>query len=142
MGDQLSPLPSTWSPLEGSSYNSGSSEGLLYPGSSEQQQPFYMACGEPMSKGQAPSTPDSGCWEVGQENSSPMEGQYCQLDGPWSRASPESYLSSHPGQDLHQHTSLPELPALSLQEILGVLEGEWWEGDRLDLTTSEDTNVY
>uniref|UniRef100_A0A8C8M1A7 Homeobox domain-containing protein n=1 Tax=Oncorhynchus tshawytscha TaxID=74940 RepID=A0A8C8M1A7_ONCTS len=59
--DQATPVQSIWSPspLEVRNYSSGS------------------------SKTQAPATPDSGCWEVGQENTPPMEGQGSRLDGSW-----------------------------------------------------------
>ncbi|CAB1343465.1 unnamed protein product [Coregonus sp. 'balchen'] len=132
-GDQTSPVQSMWSPspLEVRKYSSGSSQAFLYHSSAEQQ-PLYSnpqeAYGGPISQTQAPNTPDSGCWEFGQENTPTMEGQGSQLDGSWSTAmsTPE-----YPGQAPY-HAPLPELPALSLQEILRELEGEWWEGDGLD----------
>uniref|UniRef100_A0A4W5M712 Mix-type homeobox gene 1 n=1 Tax=Hucho hucho TaxID=62062 RepID=A0A4W5M712_9TELE len=141
-GDQLSPVQSMWSPspLEVRNYSAGSSQAFLYHSSAEQQ-PLYSnpqdAYGGPISQTQAPVTPDSGCWEVGQENTPTMEGQGSQLYGSWSTAmsTPE-----YPGQALH-HVPLPELPALSLQDILRELDEEWWEGDGLDSYPNEDKLV-
>ncbi|XP_021435944.2 homeobox protein OTX2-like [Oncorhynchus mykiss] len=141
--DQATPVQSIWSPspLEVRNYSSGSSKAFLYHRSAEQQ-PFYNnpqeAYGGPISQTQAPATPDSGCWEVGQENTPPMEGQGSRLDGSWSMAmsTPE-----YPGQ-APLHAPLPELPAMSLQEILGELEGEWQEGDGLDSHQNGDKLVY
>ncbi|XP_014056346.1 homeobox protein OTX2-A [Salmo salar] len=139
--DQTTPVQSMWrpSPLEVRNYSSGSSNAFLYHRSAEQQ-PFYNnpqeAYGGPIS--QAPATPDSGCWEVGQENTPPMEGQGSRLDSSWRMAmsTPE-----YPGQAPH-NDPLPELPAMSLQEILGELEGEWQEGDGLDSHPNGDKLVY
>ncbi|CDQ68715.1 unnamed protein product [Oncorhynchus mykiss] len=120
--DQATPVQSIWSPSP--------------------LEPFYNnpqeAYGGPISQTQAPATPDSGCWEVGQENTPPMEGQGSRLDGSWSMAmsTPE-----YPGQ-APLHAPLPELPAMSLQEILGELEGEWQEGDGLDSHPNGDKLVY
>ncbi|XP_038847709.1 homeobox protein otx5-like [Salvelinus namaycush] len=123
--DQTTPVQSMWSPspLEVRNYSSGSSKAFLYHRSAEQQ-PFYNnpqeAYGGPISQTQATATPDSGCWEVGQENTPPMEGQGSRLDGSWSMA---MSTTEYPGQAPH-YAPLPELPAMSLQEILGELEGE------------------
>ncbi|CAB1312481.1 unnamed protein product [Coregonus sp. 'balchen'] len=142
-GDQTTPVQSMWSPspLEVRNYSSGSSKAFLYHGSAEQQ-PLYSnpqeAFGGPISQTQAPATTDSGCWEVGQENTPPMVGQVSRLDGSWSMA---ISTAEYPGQAPH-HAPLPELPALSLQEILGELEGEWREGDGLDSHHNEDKLVY
>lgn len=148
-GEQMSPVQSLWnpSPLEVRNYSSGSSQAFVYPASTEQQQPLYVPCGfqaacggGPVSQTCVPATPASpDCWEVGQENTPPTEAQCSQLDGTWSTVTPElcglSSQPGHQGQSLH-HAPLPELPALSLQEILGELEGGWWEADRPD---SHDT---
>ncbi|KAJ8014453.1 hypothetical protein DPEC_G00040380 [Dallia pectoralis] len=116
-GDQTSPVHSLWSPcpLEVRNYRSGSRQAFFYPSSAEQQ-PLYSnthaAYRGPVSQTRAPATPDSGCWEVEQENTPPIEGH-----GSWSSA---------------LEAPLPELPALSLQEILGELDGEWWKVDGTD----------
>lgn len=119
--DQTTPVQSMWrpSPLEVRNYSSGSSNAFLYHRSAEQQ-PFYNnpqeAYGGPIS--QAPATPDSGCWEVGQGS---------QLYGSWSTdmSTPE----------------YPELPVLSLQDILRELDEECWEGDGLNSYPNDDNLV-
>uniref|UniRef100_A0A3P8YR23 Homeobox domain-containing protein n=1 Tax=Esox lucius TaxID=8010 RepID=A0A3P8YR23_ESOLU len=109
MGDQTSPVQSLWSPCppDVRNYRSGSRQAFFYP--------------SPMSQTRAPPTPDSGCWEVEQENTSPVEGH-----GSWSTVT---------------EAPLPELPALSLQEILGELNGEWWKGDGIDGHINDDKIV-
>ncbi|XP_031677622.1 mix-type homeobox gene 1 [Oncorhynchus kisutch] len=131
-GDQMSPVQSTWSPfpLEVRKCSAGSSQAFLYHSSAEQQ-PLYSnpqeAYGGPITQTQAPVTPDSGCWEVGQENTPTMKGQGSQLYGSWSMdmSTPE----------------YPELPVLSLQDILRELDEGCWEGNSLNSYPNEDNLV-
>lgn len=68
-------------------------------------------------------TPDSGCWNGGPDYNSPMSGYYLHK--------PRAF-ESEDQQDRSLHRGpVPELPALSLQEILGELQGDWCEGDGL-----------
>uniref|UniRef100_A0A673W0B4 Mix-type homeobox gene 1 n=1 Tax=Salmo trutta TaxID=8032 RepID=A0A673W0B4_SALTR len=105
-GDQMSPVQSMWSPSpqEVRKCSAGSSQAFLYHSS--------------ITQTQAPVTPDSGCWEVGQGS---------QLYGSWSTdmSTPE----------------YPELPVLSLQDILRELDEECWEGDGLNSYPNEDNLV-
>ncbi|KAM9394587.1 uncharacterized protein ACWYII_033192 [Salvelinus alpinus] len=131
-GDQMSPVQSMWSPfpLEVRKCSAGSSQAFLYHSSAEQQ-PLYSnpqeAYGGPITQTQAPATPDSGYWEVGQEITPTMEGQGSQLYGSWSTdmSTPE----------------YPELPVLSLQDILSELDEECWDGNGLNSYPNEDDLV-
>ncbi|XP_071780921.2 mix-type homeobox gene 1 [Centroberyx gerrardi] len=139
-GPQSPPIPSLWCPstLEVRNYGLGSS--FLYPGPAEQQQ-LYMSCRASTSQTSTPDTPDSGYWEGGMENSPPLDAQYSEMEESWSGVTLEGCKESgHPGMVQHsQHAPLPEL---SLHELLGELDEDWWGGEGLDGHPAEDKTAY
>ncbi|XP_043110598.1 mix-type homeobox gene 1 [Puntigrus tetrazona] len=117
--DRRSPMSSTWNSYHLDAYgcNPTSIQGFFYSPSEKRNslQPL------------TPVTPDSGCWEGGLERTPPA------ADNPDVQRMEESRI---------HHGPLPELPALSLQEILGELQGDWWQGEGLNSQSSEDKHVY
>ncbi|XP_061084710.1 mix-type homeobox gene 1 [Conger conger] len=70
-----------------------------------------------------PSSPDSGCWELGQESTPPAGPS--QYSGGWGGPVPKHHMDTWiPGLPTHLDAPLPVLPVQSLQEILGDLESE------------------
>uniref|UniRef100_A0A668AEQ3 Mix-type homeobox gene 1 n=1 Tax=Myripristis murdjan TaxID=586833 RepID=A0A668AEQ3_9TELE len=140
-GGQIPPATPLWcpSPLEMRNYGLGSSQAatFMYPGPGEQQ--VFMPCGGSTSQTSTPDTPDSGYWEGGLENSPPLEGQYAQMEDSWNGIGLDGCgESGHPG--LVQH---PPLPELSLHEILGELEEDWWGGETgLDGHSAEEKLAF
>ncbi|XP_066535288.1 mix-type homeobox gene 1 [Hoplias malabaricus] len=68
---------------------------------------------------------DSSCWNGGDDCT---PGSFFCLQKP-------KPATTEPPQDKFPHHSpvpVPDLPALSLQEIIGELQGDWWEGDSGD----------
>ncbi|XP_017544384.1 mix-type homeobox gene 1 [Pygocentrus nattereri] len=66
---------------------------------------------------------DSCCWDEGQDRSPPASGPFCRQRPKAAGAEDQQERSAY-------HGPVPELPALSLQEILGELQGgDWWDGD-------------
>ncbi|XP_047190911.1 mix-type homeobox gene 1 [Scophthalmus maximus] len=134
-GSRTPPAQPLWchSPLEMRKYSPSSSQAaaFMYPGSADQQ--TYMTFSN--SHSSTPDTPDSGYWDVGVENSSPLDGQYSQLEDSWSGNVVEGCGESrHPGL-----AQLFPLPELSLQEILGELDEDWLGGGGLrSHTTAEE----
>ncbi|XP_076831325.1 mix-type homeobox gene 1 [Brachyhypopomus gauderio] len=112
--DQESPVHSTWSPSHGSS----SSQAFYYPLTTPKQ--HYS----PTLQSVAFSTPDSVPWDRSQA-CTPASSSFCLQDPKMSE------VGNQQDKVLH-HGPVPELPALSLQEILGELQGDWWEGDSLN----------
>lgn len=114
-------MSSMWSPFYSDVCNTSSAQGFYYlPETHNSLQPL------------TPVTPDSGCWEGGVEGTPPASGSFC-TENPEASESPQE-------SGVH-HGPLPELPALSLQEILGELQGDWWHGDGLN-SQSEESHVH
>ncbi len=82
-----------------------------------------------------PVTPDSGCWEGGLEGTPSASSSFCVDNQEVQRMESQQESRIHNGP-------VPELPSLSLQEILGELQGDWWQGDGLNNHSSEDNHVY
>ncbi|NP_571635.2 mix-type homeobox gene 1 [Danio rerio] len=112
-----SPMSSMWSPYHLEAY--ACNPGFFYSHSEKHNtlQPL------------TPVTPDSGCWEAGLDRTSPVDNP----DVPRTEGQLESGV---------HHGPLPELPTLSLQEILGELQGDWWQGEGLNNHSTEDNHVY
>ncbi|KAK1791344.1 hypothetical protein P4O66_013350, partial [Electrophorus voltai] len=104
--DRESPVHSIWSP----SHSSSSSQGFYYPLTTPKQQ--YS----PTLQSMVFSTPDSGPWDRGQV-CTPASSSFCLQDPKMSE------VGNQQDKVLH-HGPVPELPALSLQEILGELQGD------------------
>ncbi|XP_030628176.1 mix-type homeobox gene 1 [Chanos chanos] len=123
------PVDSVWksSPVSAQPCNSHPNQVLLYPSTLEKT--YTPRNLQPL----APATPDSGCWEGGLENTPPGPGSFC-VETPEHSAGQQE-------RGLH-HGPVPELPALSLQEILGELEGDWWEGNNMMNRNAEDSLVF
>ncbi|XP_026134356.1 paired box protein Pax-6-like [Carassius auratus] len=82
-----------------------------------------------------PVTPDVGCWEGGLEGTPPASSSFC-VDNPEVQR-----MEGQQESGIH-HGPLPELPALSLQEILGELQGDWLQSEGLNSHSSEGNQVY
>ncbi|KAL0177842.1 hypothetical protein M9458_026736, partial [Cirrhinus mrigala] len=125
--DRRSPMSSMWSPYHLDTYgcNPSSVQGFFYSPSEKHNslQPL------------TPVTPDSGCWEGGLDGTPPASSSFC-VDNPDVQR-----MESQQESGIH-HGPLPELPALSLQEILGELQGDWWQGEGQNSHSSEDNHVY
>ncbi|XP_056617176.1 mix-type homeobox gene 1 [Triplophysa dalaica] len=120
-----SPMSSMWSPFHSDVYacNTSSAQGFYYsPETHNSLQPL------------TPITPDSGCCEGGVEGTPPASSSFSVENLEVSEMESQQECGFH-------HGPLPELPALSLQEILGELQGDWWHGDGLN-SQSEERRVY
>ncbi|XP_064174222.1 mix-type homeobox gene 1 [Anguilla rostrata] len=131
---------SLWSPppLEARDYDHRLRQAFLFP------QPLNL-CENPAfhpSQPGGPSSPDSGCWELGQENTPPA-GLMSQYSGGWGGPVSKHHLEI-PGLPTHLDAPLPELPVQSLQEILGELESEsnWWRPSGGATVHAEDKFIY
>ncbi|KAK2896641.1 hypothetical protein Q8A67_011129 [Cirrhinus molitorella] len=124
--DRRSPMSSMWSPYHLDAYgcNPSAIRGFFYSPSEKHNslQPL------------TPVTPDSGCWEGGLEGTPPASSSFC-VDNPEVQR-----MESQQESGIH-HGPLPELPALSLQEILGELQGDWWQGEGRNSHSSEDNHA-
>uniref|UniRef100_A0A9R1SHP5 Mix-type homeobox gene 1 n=2 Tax=Cyprinus carpio TaxID=7962 RepID=A0A9R1SHP5_CYPCA len=125
--DRRSPMSSMWGQYHLDAYgcNPSSIQGFFYSPSEEHNslQPL------------TPVTPDSGCWEGGLEGTPTASSSFCVDNLEVQR------MESQQEGRIH-HGPLPELPALSLQEILGELQGDWRQGEGLNSHSSEDNHVY
>uniref|UniRef100_A0A8C1S8U6 Paired box protein Pax-6-like n=1 Tax=Cyprinus carpio TaxID=7962 RepID=A0A8C1S8U6_CYPCA len=125
--DRRSPMSSMWSPyhLDAYGYNPSSIHGFFYSPSEKHNslQPL------------TPVTPDVGCWEGGLEGTPPASSSFC-VDKPEVQR-----MEGQQESGIH-HGPLPELPALSLQEILGELQGDWWQSEGINSHSSEGNHVY
>nr|XP_055026903.1 mix-type homeobox gene 1 [Misgurnus anguillicaudatus] len=125
--ERRSPMSSMWSPFYSDSVyacNTSSTHGFYYSPSENHNslQPL------------TPVTPDSGCWEGGLEGTPPTSSSF-------TVENLEVTEMESPQEGGVHHGPLPELPALSLHEILGELQGDWWQGDGPN-SQSEDSHVY
>ncbi|XP_065152015.2 mix-type homeobox gene 1 [Paramisgurnus dabryanus] len=125
--ESRSPMSSMWSPFYSDSVyacNTSSTHGFYYSPSENHNslQPL------------TPVTPDSGCWEGGLEGTPPASSSF-------TVENLEVNGMESPQEGGVHHGPLPELPALSLHEILGELQGDWWQGDGPN-SQSEDSHVY
>lgn len=105
--------------------------------------PSYARPDGPSSQHGGPSSPDSGCWELGQDNTPPA-GQ-SQYSGGWAGPVPKHHMDTPiPGLPTHLDAPLPVLPVQSLQEILGDLESEseWWGASGGAALQAEDKFIY
>ncbi|TRY68148.1 hypothetical protein DNTS_030026, partial [Danionella cerebrum] len=82
-----------------------------------------------------PVTPDSAGWESGVDSTPPLSSSLSLENHDTSRMEVQPESGPHYGP-------LPELPALSLQEILGELQGDWWQGEGINSHSTEDNHVY
>ncbi|XP_051504412.1 mix-type homeobox gene 1, partial [Myxocyprinus asiaticus] len=125
-----SPMSSMWTPLHFDAYGcyKTSSQGFYYSPSEKHHMSNSL---QPLT----PVTPDSGCCEGGLEGTPPASSSFC-LENPETPG-----IESREERGIH-HGPLPELPTLSLQEILGELQGDWWQGEGLNCHSSEDNRVY
>ncbi|XP_052429282.1 mix-type homeobox gene 1 [Carassius gibelio] len=125
--DRRSPVSSMWSSYHLDAYGCNPSpvQGFFYSPSEKHNslQPL------------TPVTPDSGCWEGGVEDTPPASSSFY-VDNP------EVQMMESQQESRIHHGPLPELPALSLHEILGELQGDWWQGEGLNSHSSEDNHVY
>ncbi|XP_016412395.1 paired box protein Pax-6-like [Sinocyclocheilus rhinocerous] len=125
--DRRSSMSSMWSPYHLDAYgcNPSSIHGFFYSPSEKHNslQPL------------TPVTPDVGCWEGGLEDTPPASSSFC-VDNPEVQR-----MEGQQESGIH-HGPLPELPALSIQEILGELQGDWWQSEGLNSHSSEDNHVY
>ncbi|XP_067276718.1 mix-type homeobox gene 1 [Pseudorasbora parva] len=126
--DRRSPMSSTWSSYSLDAYACNTSSIQRY---------FYSPSGKHNSlQPLTPVTPDSGCWVGGSEGTPPASSSYYIVDKP-----EVPRMESQEESGIH-HRPLPELPALSLQEILGELQGDWWQGEGLNNHSPEDNHAY
>ncbi|XP_056112231.1 mix-type homeobox gene 1 [Rhinichthys klamathensis goyatoka] len=119
-----SPMSSMWSPYHLDAYTCKTSS----------IQSFFYCPSEKHNSLQplTPVTPDSGWWE----GTPPASSSFC-VDNPEVQR-----MESQQDSGIH-HGPLPELPALSLQEILGELQGDWWQGEGINShSSSEDNHMY
>jgi len=122
--DRRSPMSSMWSPYHLDAYACKTSS----------IQSFFYCPSEKHNSLQplTPVTPDSGCWE----GTPPASSSFC-VDN-----SEVQSMESQQESGIH-HGPLPELPALSLHEILGELQGDWWQGEGINShSSSEDNHMY
>ncbi|KAI4876757.1 hypothetical protein NFI96_002803 [Prochilodus magdalenae] len=106
--DRGSPVQSRWRPASEDALAFNSSSNTSF-GSS---QAFY--CSPPT----APQSTGSHCWDGGPHRIPLASSSFCPQR-------PKPVRSDQQDRGLH-HGPVPELPALSLQEILGELQGDWY----------------
>ncbi|KAJ8417990.1 hypothetical protein AAFF_G00136990 [Aldrovandia affinis] len=139
---------SVWSPspLEARECDPGLRQAFLFPLLAQnlalyEKHVFQPSCtgpSGPLSQPGGPSSPDSGCWDLGQENTPPA-GWISQYSG----YVPEHQMGTRiPGLPAYLDAPLPELPAQSLQEILGDLEPEWCGASGTATLSTEDKFIY
>ncbi|KAJ8359872.1 hypothetical protein SKAU_G00163970 [Synaphobranchus kaupii] len=151
--DHTSP-DSLWSPspLEARDCDPRLRQAFLFPLKPQPLNPYenpavHPSCGRPdgpFSQPGGPSSPDSGCWELGQENTPPA-GQLPQYSGGWGVPVPKHHMGARiPGLPTNLDAPLPELPVQSLQEILGELESgsAWWGASGGATLPAEEKFIY